>query len=248
MSTQYDNIGERYKFMTDLPAAEPERPSVISVLGRLDGLNCLDLACGLGRYTHLLAEQGASRVVGIDISQAMVEAAQASTKNLPNAEKEKFTFSVGDCSKVFMAEGGPFDLIYAAWLLNYASSRQEQLAMWQNVHHNLKPGSRFVALTPNVNLNMNEPLDPRYGVTVESIGKIEDGWKTRLTAFTRPELVQFENCHLSKDVYEACAKEAGFVDLEWHRHALPDDERKEKGYWDVYDERPHILLLSARRP
>ncbi|GAB7364361.1 hypothetical protein MBLNU230_g4904t1 [Neophaeotheca triangularis] len=248
MSTQYDNIGERYKSMTHLPAAEPERPSVIAVLGKLDGLNCLDLACGLGRYTRLLVEQGASQAVGIDISQAMVDAAKTATKDLPATDQNKFAFSVGDCSQVSSVENGPFDLVFAAWLLNYASDRKEQLAMWQNIYHNLKPGNRFVALTPNVNLNMDEPLDPRYGVTVEGIGKIQDGWRTRLTAFTKPEVVQFENCHLSREVYESCAKEAGFVDLEWHRHVLPDDERKENGYWDIYDERPHILLLTARKP
>lgn len=48
MSTQYNQIGSRYKAFKNLPAVDLEEPSVLKRLGDINGLKCLDLACGLG--------------------------------------------------------------------------------------------------------------------------------------------------------------------------------------------------------
>lgn len=229
-----------------MPADAPNVPSVLSVLPAVKGLKCLDLACGLGRYSHLLIEQGAEHVVGLDISEGMIAGAKESVANLPPEQAAKFEFRTEDCSQPAKIAGGPFDLVFAAWFLNYARDYEAMLAMWKNIYSNLKPGGRLVAIVPNLSLNMDAPLDPRYGMTVGSIGKVKDGWRCRLTAFTEP-LLQFEMYHLSQEVYVKCAQEAGMADFNFHPHVLPEDERKHSGYWDVYNERPHFEVLTARR-
>jgi hypothetical protein len=40
-NTQYDKIGTKYNFLHDLPAVQPEEPSVRAVLGNIEGLRCL---------------------------------------------------------------------------------------------------------------------------------------------------------------------------------------------------------------
>jgi hypothetical protein len=40
-NTQYDKIGTKYNSMHDLPAVQPEEPSVRAVLGDIQGLRCL---------------------------------------------------------------------------------------------------------------------------------------------------------------------------------------------------------------
>jgi hypothetical protein len=40
-NTQYDKIGTKYNSMHDLPAVQPEEPSVRAVLGDVQGLRCL---------------------------------------------------------------------------------------------------------------------------------------------------------------------------------------------------------------
>lgn len=248
MSTQYDKIGARYKSMSDLPAQAPEKPSVLKVLGDVKGLNCLDLACGLGRWSHVLLEQGAAHVTGIDISEGMIKSAQESLHGLSDEDKVKVDFQVGDCGKVFAASGGPFDLVLAVWFLNYASCYKEMLAMWQNVHANLKPGGRFVALTSNAFIALDGPFDDRYGINITTLEKTEEGgWKCRVTGYTQPEPVEFENYHMPREIYERSAAEAGMQQLTWRSHTLPDDGRPE-GYWDVYDLRPHYCLLTAVKP
>lgn len=42
-NTQYDKIGTKYNSMHELPAIEPEKPSVISVLGDITGKRCLGM-------------------------------------------------------------------------------------------------------------------------------------------------------------------------------------------------------------
>ena len=231
-----------------MPCAAVELPSVLAVLGDVRGLNCLDLACGLGYWSQLLVEKGAAHVVGVDISEAMLSAARETLRRLPGDLGSRAEFQAGDCSAPSQAEGGPFDLVIAGWLLNDAETAEQQLRMWQNVYRNLKPGGRFIAITPNVNLDMERPLDDRYGVTVRKLHDIKDGCRTRITAYTEPQPIEIDTYHLDKQVYEDCAAKAGLQDLQWHGHRLPEDDRKETGYWDVYVERPHIEICSAHKP
>lgn len=193
MASQYDYIGKRYGSMMDLPAASIERASIEAVLGPVVGLTCLDLGSGLGRWAIMLVQQGAVSVVGVDISNAMVAAAREASATLPPDQDANPHFLVADCVAPLALEAAPFDLVFAAWFLNYAGSYEEQLDMWRNVSRNLKPGGRFVGIAPNAFLDLDEPVDGRYGVRVEAIGRVKDGWKTQLTADTHPEPVRFQN-------------------------------------------------------
>lgn len=50
-------------------------PAFLALLPPVEGLRCLDLGCGEGHNTRLLAARGA-RVVGLDISEVFVDAAR----------------------------------------------------------------------------------------------------------------------------------------------------------------------------
>lgn len=49
-----------------------EKTAVLEALGPLEGKRILEIACGTGRFTVLLADQGAE-VVGLDISEPMLQ-------------------------------------------------------------------------------------------------------------------------------------------------------------------------------
>lgn len=51
-------------------------PAFFALLPAIDGLSCLDLGCGEGHNTRLLADAGA-RVVGLDVADLFIEAAEA---------------------------------------------------------------------------------------------------------------------------------------------------------------------------
>lgn len=51
---------------------EREKKAVLSAVGPVDGKRVLEIACGTGRFTTMLAERGAD-IIGLDISPAMLQ-------------------------------------------------------------------------------------------------------------------------------------------------------------------------------
>lgn len=87
------------------------------------GLNCLDVGCGGGRVTLDLAEivGPSGSVVGADIDQSILDLARsdAAAGAMRNVE-----FRAVDARSV---GGGPFDVIYARFLLSHVERPQEVL-------------------------------------------------------------------------------------------------------------------------
>ena len=54
-----------------------EYPDFMALLPDVAGRRVLDLGCGVGRLAHHLAECGASEVIGVDLSERMLELARA---------------------------------------------------------------------------------------------------------------------------------------------------------------------------
>jgi len=54
-----------------------EMPALFSLLPELKGKNVLDLGCGFGEHCMHMAQAGACKVVGIDISEKMLQVARA---------------------------------------------------------------------------------------------------------------------------------------------------------------------------
>jgi SAM-dependent methyltransferase len=271
MPTQYDAIAAKYGGMQYLPAASLEAPSFDATIGDITGLRCLDLASGLGRWSRYLLEKGAASVVGVDISPKMVEQATLDSQtSWPVAIRDKATFHVGDCTKPLSIpksnknnitntggsqgknddDDGLYDIVFGAWLLNYAASSAELRAMWLNIASHLRPRTgRFIGIAPNVFASPGtHPIDPRYGVSVRVINEVADGYRCLLTADTHPEEISFEVYHLGAKVYQETAREAGLVDLDWKGHVLPPGDGREEQFWDAFERRPSFKIVAARRP
>lgn len=259
MSTQYNTIGTRYNDMKALPAAKLERSNVHeAVAPYVSGANVLDLACGTGYYSLALLEWGATSVVGVDISQAMIDGATSAANAANVAGRARFL--VGDCSKPVAFEGGPFDFVVAAWLLNYASSGEEMVDMFKCVSLNLKEGGVFVGITqaPVEDLEREAELakgDPwrKYGVSVLYNKRIKDGYQTRVIGHVLPETVEFDNYRLKQSVYEESARKGGMQgSVSWKEIALPQNHedilgRFEDGFWDDDLGSPHFGVMQVGR-
>src|SRR5688572_19411950 len=59
----------------------PEWPALRALLPDLRGRSVLDLGCGFGWFCRWAREQGAARVVGVDVSEKMLERATATTND-----------------------------------------------------------------------------------------------------------------------------------------------------------------------
>jgi SAM-dependent methyltransferase len=73
---RYDSVVEFYTQFAPDVYDDPPMAALLQIIGDITNFRLLDLACGHGRLTRELARRGA-RVVGIDISAALLDVARA---------------------------------------------------------------------------------------------------------------------------------------------------------------------------
>jgi toxoflavin synthase len=216
MSAGYDDIGSIYNMAKRLPIASLELATLQAQIGNVDGLEILDLACGTGFYSRKLVEWGAKRVVGLDISTAMIEAARRESEG-----DDRLDFHVADCGKPL--DVGRFDVVIAVWLLNYASNKEELLAMWQNISKSLKPGGRCIGILGNQDmLQLPNPEEPRFGLSIKFLENVKNG--VRLLVSVDADIpFSFECYMIEPALYAECAGESGISGLQWIPPTKPND-------------------------
>ncbi|WP_435335327.1 class I SAM-dependent methyltransferase [Haloarchaeobius sp. TZWWS8] len=74
-----------------------EKQAVLNALGPIEGKNVLEIACGTGRFTVMLAERGAD-IVGLDISAAMLQ--QGRKKARAAGVDDHLEFIRGDAARL----------------------------------------------------------------------------------------------------------------------------------------------------
>jgi SAM-dependent methyltransferase len=90
----------------------PEWPVLRGLLPDLAGRRVLDLGCGFGWFCRWASGQGAASVLGVDVSQNMLERAQAMTPG------GAIRYELADLEN-FTPEAGAFDLAYSALAFHY---------------------------------------------------------------------------------------------------------------------------------
>ncbi|KAL9045638.1 MAG: hypothetical protein Q9214_001348 [Letrouitia sp. 1 TL-2023] len=231
MSTQYDSIGANFEKISRMLSEQIEHSNADQLLlPHMTGARVLELACGLGRYARQCVDMGASHVVAVDISSGMIEAAKAASSS--GKYKDKIHYVVADCQNPQILDEGTFDVVVAAWLLNYAPTREVMADMFRNAYGNLKKGGVFLGSTcvPTENparfvMHRQRVRPKRKGIiwTVNT-GEIENGIKIRVEALMQEEKddVRFDCYHLRASVHHQAAKEGGFFSFEWMKPVMPD--------------------------
>ena len=142
-------------------------------------------------------------------------------------------FLLADCSKPTSYAGGPFDLVFGAWLLNYAPDRAGLVDMFRNISLNLKDGGHFVSVTvppaqdPTASVkaefNARPPPEGSGGLFYRKIRDVEDGIYFHVHGDTEVGDVDFDCYHLGKEIYEAAAREGGMKgELRWGVTDVPE--------------------------
>ena len=74
MKTDYNQISIEYQLSKLQPwRKHVEAYTFFTLLGDVSNRSVLDLACGDGFYTRQLKLRGAAKVVGVDVSEKMIE-------------------------------------------------------------------------------------------------------------------------------------------------------------------------------
>ena len=240
----YDQIAQQYKDSKTLPFRTfVEAHTLFRLLGDLDGLKVLDLACGEGIYTRALRRHGAAVAVGVDLSGAMIALAEAEEARAPLGCR----YGLGDAAAVGHLDD--FDVVVGAYLLNYARTPEQLLAFCRAIYVNLKPGGRFVGFNDNV---ANDPA--RYGhyvkygfVKASPPHRVEGDPVTYTLINPDGTTFHFDNYYLSPATYEAAFREAGFRSFAWQGPWLDEACRPDfpAGYWDDFFADPPMIGMEA---
>ncbi|WP_046173537.1 class I SAM-dependent methyltransferase [Domibacillus indicus] len=114
-----------------------EQPAIKSVLPPLHGKTVLDVGCGMGQFAAYCVENGAASVLGIDISEKMIEQAQRSN---PHPGITYRCVPIED----FESPGQSFDLIVSSLAIHYV---EDYPALVGKVSGLLRGGGEFIFST-----------------------------------------------------------------------------------------------------
>jgi 2-polyprenyl-3-methyl-5-hydroxy-6-metoxy-1,4-benzoquinol methylase len=243
MDTDYDQIAGQYKRAKLQPwRTHIECNTLLRLAGDLAGKSVIDLACGEGYYTRELRRRGAGRVVGVDLSQGMIELAEAEEKRQPLG----IEYRVGDVCA--LDESGPFDLVFAAYLLNYARTAEELTQMCRAVARVLRPGGRFV--TAN-----NNPAEPpanfaagrTYGYSKRLEGELVEGAPVIWQFFLPEGAFEVTNYCLSVETMNEAFRAAGLREVRWHAPEVSPEGVREFGpdHWAAFLASPPVAFIEC---
>jgi 2-polyprenyl-3-methyl-5-hydroxy-6-metoxy-1,4-benzoquinol methylase len=105
------------------------------------GTRVLDVGCGVGRWSRLLAAQGAE-VTGVDLSPTMI--AQARERAAAQGLAERCRFQVQDLSRLDV--DGQFDVVLGVTVLQHILDPELLRAAVQRMAARLAPGGRMILL------------------------------------------------------------------------------------------------------
>jgi ubiquinone/menaquinone biosynthesis C-methylase UbiE len=114
-----------------------EQPAIKSALSNLNGKSILDLGCGTGQFAKFCIENGASKVIGIDISGNMIEQA---IKDNKHEKIEYICISIED----FELQNQQFDIIISSLAVHYI---EDYPALIKKVSRLLNKNGEFIFST-----------------------------------------------------------------------------------------------------
>ena len=247
--TQYEKIAEKYTDGTKME--HPQRkymvyPTWLNACGNVRGLKILDVGCGGGDSSRLLAKRGA-RVLGVD----------KEIKNLRFALQQEREYPLGVKYQGAEAEylplfiiGRLFDLITPTYLLHYSKTKEDLSRMISGMANLLVSGGKIVAILADP----KRPVIDYYpGICSEVrwLGKSwEEGSETEVVYLDEQgkKVLSFRECYWwKKETYEHILVQSGFTDIKWIRPRMNDEGKKLFPNWrDLEDF--CITILSAEKP
>lgn len=214
--------------------AAPEWPQLQEMLPTMQGKKVLDLGCGFGWFARWAAEEGAHAILGIDLSEKMLDKAVSLTKD------DRIRYMRADISDFILAER-PFDIVFSSLAIHYIADF-ENFVMRARKH--IITGGHFVFSIEHPLLTApstpiwqetagGKPIWPLNNYSVE--GKRETDWLTKGVIKYHRTISHYVNSTIRHGFNLARL-------VEW----VPTEKDIEKHpEWRQDIHRPMFLLLSA---
>ncbi|PTL82248.1 class I SAM-dependent methyltransferase [Vitiosangium sp. GDMCC 1.1324] len=228
-----------------------EAPSFFEALGDITGQSVLDLGCGAGLYTRRLAQRGAARVVGLDISPNMIDYARAREAEEPRG----IQYVLDDASNA--GRLGPFDVVTGVYVLPYAQTLEKLRAMCRGAHDALRPGGRFITVVVNPEAHFaRKDFYRKYGFTLvplrpehAGLEHLPDGAPVRLVSYILDKRIDVTPYCWSHETLTSVLKEVGFSQVRWRAVEVSPEGSAAFGldYWrDILESPPAVPLACVK--
>lgn len=199
--------------------------------------NVLDLGCGFGWHCRYAREQQASSVVGVDISENMIQRAREISSDplitYVKAPIEDFSFSESR-----------FDVVISSLVFHYIESFKD---ICEKVYDSLKPGGNFVFSVEHPIFTSRKEQDWYYDEHGNRLHWPVDKYQKegmREALFLNENVIKY---HRTISTYMNDLIDAGFI-ISAVKESFPSDEML-KYDPEMTDEnrRPMFLMISASK-
>lgn len=205
-----------------------ERPAMLSLLPKINGIRILDAGCAAGWYTEQFISKGAE-VIAIDISDNMLGMAK---KRIG----DKAVIMKADLNKkLSFIEDGYFDLVFSSLTLDYIEN-------WNNV---MGEFNRILNSNGKLIFSVQHPFE------MFSIKNIDTYYQTILcnheyNKFGKKTLIRYYKRPLNEIINPVI--NAGFC-IEQLSEPKPTNEFKElcPEYWNILVNQPEYLIIKATK-
>ena len=241
---EYDaNLAAKYNSEARREHPQSNLPYItwLRELGDIAGKSVLDLACGDGHTSRMLAERGA-KVVGVDISPEQTSRAKAAERTSP------LRIGYVTCDVADLSLGRTFDIVSPSFLFHYAENKEKLLKLIERTVVHLRSGGRMVALSASF-----DPIVPRIHNASHSTAwegaPDQEGSRVRMWIYDRQgaEVCNFAYYYWSEETYRSLFAQAGLVDLVEVKHVFPNEWREEFPNWRDLERKNAGVVLTAHK-
>ena len=243
MSTEYDPLTKEYTESKGLIfRVYSEVPNHLAMLGALDGLKVIDLACGDGFYTRRIRRGGAKLVYGIDISERMIELALKKEEQIPLG----ITYRV--CGATDLSELSPqsFDLASTAFLFNCARDQEELFRMFSEIAGRLRPGGRLCATVGDLGHRPGVDYRP-YGMRTQIPSDLAEGEPYDITFLLDDGEFTITDFNHSLSTSQRIGEEVGLRFQSWAPCTVTTEgiDKYGQSFWQSWIDSPCIWRFEA---
>lgn len=165
----WDEMSKAYESFTEAEESYSytiEWPCIKKILPNLQGKRILDLGCGTGRFDFLFEKENPISILGLDISEEMLDIAKEKAAN----RNSKVEFIKGDISNFNTYIDERFDFIFSSTVLHYISDLK---GLFNNIYNALnEKGSCIVSV-------MNPVYTAQYPIDKNGKFPSDDEWIVR---------------------------------------------------------------------
>jgi len=212
-------------------------PTVLSIIGDLNGKTVLDLGCGDGFFTKALMKAGAKKVIGIDNSETQIGLAKESQT------EKNIEYILGD---IYKEELPKADIILSPFVVNYAESIKDLEFLFKNIYHSLPHEGKVLLV---IDLPKGKDIK-KFGSIKTVQGELKDGVRIKIDLYNQDEflLTLHSNYYTPETLVDVLGR-AGFKSIQWHIARISKEGMEKYGqdFWKDFADNSELGYLSATK-